>query len=72
MRMSEGRSSRCCRAAVSLLLMLSLPWATWERLILWMAIGVAFYFAYGFRHSRLRTEPGREFAGPATRDSMRT
>ena len=42
-------------AAVSLLLMLSLPWSTWERLMLWMAIGVAFYFAYGRRHSRLRS-----------------
>jgi APA family basic amino acid/polyamine antiporter len=42
-------------ALVSLLLMLSLPRATWERLILWMVIGVIFYFLYGYRHSRLRT-----------------
>jgi APA family basic amino acid/polyamine antiporter len=41
-------------AAVSLVLMLGLPWATWRRLILWMAIGIGFYFAYGYRHSRLR------------------
>ena len=41
-------------AIVSFALMLSLPWATWERLILWMAIGIAFYFAYGYRHSVLR------------------
>ncbi|HET7217668.1 MAG TPA: amino acid permease, partial [Vicinamibacterales bacterium] len=41
-------------ALVSLLLMLSLPRATWERLLLWMAIGVAFYFGYGYRKSRLR------------------
>jgi basic amino acid/polyamine antiporter, APA family len=41
-------------AAVSLILMLGLPRATWERLIIWMAIGVALYFAYGRRHSRLR------------------
>ena len=41
-------------ALVSFLLMLSLPWSTWERLILWMAIGVGVYFAYGFRRSRLR------------------
>ena len=27
-------------AVVSLVLMLGLPWATWERLIIWMAIGV--------------------------------
>ena len=38
--------------------MLSLPWATWDR-ILWMAIGIAFYFAYGYRHSVLRGTPGK-------------
>jgi basic amino acid/polyamine antiporter, APA family len=42
-------------AAVSLVLMLGLPRATWERLIIWMVIGVGLYFAYGYRHSRLRT-----------------
>jgi APA family basic amino acid/polyamine antiporter len=42
-------------AAVSLVLMLGLPWATWRRLMLWMAMGIGFYFAYGYRHSRLRT-----------------
>ena len=41
-------------ALVALVLMLGLPWATWERLIIWMAIGVAVYFAYGYRRSRLR------------------
>ena len=41
-------------AVVSLVLMASLPWATWERLIIWMAIGLAMYFIYGARHSRLR------------------
>jgi basic amino acid/polyamine antiporter, APA family len=41
-------------AAVSLFLMASLPRATWERLIIWMAIGVALYFVYGRRKSRLR------------------
>jgi len=42
-------------AVVSFVLMLSLPWSTWERLILWMAIGVAVYFGYGYRRSRLRS-----------------
>jgi APA family basic amino acid/polyamine antiporter len=41
-------------ALVSLLLMMSLPWSTWERLIIWMALGVMFYFAFGYRNSRLR------------------
>jgi len=41
-------------AAVSLTLMLGLPRATWERLIIWMVIGIAVYLAYGHKHSRLR------------------
>ena len=41
-------------AAVSLILMLGLPRATWERLIIWMAIGIVVYVAYGRSHSRLR------------------
>lgn len=32
----------------------SLPTATWWRLLIWSVIGVAIYFAYGYRHSRLR------------------
>jgi APA family basic amino acid/polyamine antiporter len=43
-------------ATCSVGLMLSLPWESWERLIVWMAIGFAMYFAYGYRHSRLRAE----------------
>jgi basic amino acid/polyamine antiporter, APA family len=41
-------------AAVSLVLMLGLPRATWERLIIWMAVGIVLYFGYGYRRSRLR------------------
>jgi APA family basic amino acid/polyamine antiporter len=41
-------------AAVSLTLMFGLPRATWERLILWMGVGMVVYFVYGRRHSRLR------------------
>jgi APA family basic amino acid/polyamine antiporter len=41
-------------ALVSLVLMLGLPWETWERLIIWMAVGIAIYFGYGWRRSRLR------------------
>jgi APA family basic amino acid/polyamine antiporter len=44
-------------ALVSFVLMLGLPRTTWERLFIWMAIGIAFYFAYGFRRSRLRAAP---------------
>lgn len=41
-------------AAVSLVLMLGLPRATWERLGIWMAIGLVIYAGYGYRRSRLR------------------
>ena len=39
---------------VSLALMAALPAATWERLILWMALGLVIYFGYGQGHSKLR------------------
>ena len=42
-------------AAVSFALMIGLPRATWERLVIWMALGVVLYFGYGRRHSRLQT-----------------
>jgi APA family basic amino acid/polyamine antiporter len=41
-------------ALVSIGLMASLPWQTWERLIVWMVIGVVIYFVYGYRHSEVR------------------
>lgn len=34
-------------------LMVSLPWTTWERLLIWFSLGLAVYFAYGMRKSRL-------------------
>ncbi|MEJ7900680.1 MAG: amino acid permease [Thermomicrobiales bacterium] len=40
-------------------MMASLPWPTWERLIIWMVIGLVIYFAYGKSHSKL----GRMGAG---------
>ncbi len=38
-------------------LMLNLPASTWVRFFIWMAIGVAVYFLYGARNSRLVTDP---------------
>jgi len=32
-------------------LMSSLPWPTWERLLIWLAIGLVIYFAYGMRNA---------------------
>ena len=52
---------------VSLVLMASLPWTTWERLLIWMAIGIVMYFAYGSRHSRLRQEVSVVGPGLGTR-----
>lgn len=37
----------------SVLLMLTLPWDTWLRLIVWMGLGLLIYFVYGARHSVL-------------------
>lgn len=36
--------------------MFALPTNTWERLIIWMAIGLAVYFFYSKKHSKLNTE----------------
>ena len=41
-------------ALVSFMLMASLPGATWMRLVVWMAIGLVIYFAYGYSHSEVR------------------
>jgi APA family basic amino acid/polyamine antiporter len=41
-------------AGFCLLQMFSLPWDTWLRLIIWMAIGFIIYFTYGIKKSKLR------------------
>jgi len=40
-------------ALSALYLMVSLPWPTWRRLIIWFIIGIVIYFSYSHRHSRL-------------------
>jgi APA family basic amino acid/polyamine antiporter len=37
-------------------LMANLTVETWLRFLAWMVIGLVFYFAYGYRHSRMRAE----------------
>jgi APA family basic amino acid/polyamine antiporter len=41
-------------AAACVFIMAGLPWQAWERFFIWLAIGIAIYAAYGYRHSRLR------------------
>jgi len=54
-------------ALVSFGLMAGLPLATWLRLIVWMAIGIALYFAYGYSHSEVRRRDEALAAAGGTR-----
>jgi APA family basic amino acid/polyamine antiporter len=42
-----------------LYLMSSLPFDTWLRLIIWMAIGIVIYFVYSRHHSKVQAEARR-------------
>jgi APA family basic amino acid/polyamine antiporter len=39
-------------------MMMSLPFPTWERLIVWMVIGLFIYFFYSKSHSKLARAEG--------------
>jgi APA family basic amino acid/polyamine antiporter len=41
-------------AGACLYVMKGLPVHAWERFGIWLAVGLALYFAYGYRHSKLR------------------
>src|SRR5436190_1854416 len=41
-------------------LMKSLPWRTWERLIIWFVIGMVLYFGYGVWHSKLASREPKQ------------
>ena len=41
---------------MNLLLMFSLGWENWLRLIVWLAIGLVIYFTYGRHHSIMAGE----------------
>lgn len=41
-------------AAACIYVMAGLPARAWERFGIWMSLGVILYFAYGYRHSKLR------------------
>jgi APA family basic amino acid/polyamine antiporter len=44
-------------AAGCFYVMRGLPQTAWERFGVWLALGVVFYFVYGYRHSKLRRRP---------------
>ena len=45
--------------------MLSLPWSTWERLVVWLVLGLVVYGTYGRRHATARrARPERESMVP--------
>lgn len=50
-------------AAACIYVMAGLPARAWERFGIWMTLGIIFYFAYGYRNSKLRRE--RMNAAPA-------
>jgi len=45
-------------AALCVFVMVGLPGETWWRFAIWLAIGLALYALYGFRHSRLHPGTG--------------
>jgi APA family basic amino acid/polyamine antiporter len=44
-------------AAACVFIMVGLPRTAWERFVIWLAIGLGMYMAYGFWHSRLQRRP---------------
>jgi APA family basic amino acid/polyamine antiporter len=45
------------------LLMSQLPGRTWWRFAIWLTVGLVLYFAYGYRHSRMRDEVSAAVSG---------
>ena len=52
-RIPVGKAVSLLGALASLGLMLSMPRDSWLRLLVWLALGLAWYFGYGFKRSRL-------------------
>jgi hypothetical protein len=52
-------------AISGLALRAALPWPTWQRLLVWFAVGIVIYFFYGVRWSNLAQPPTTD-TKPAT------
>lgn len=53
---------------ISLLMMISLGWETWARLIIWLALGLIVYFSYGRKHSKVQLRNARQQATASMAD----
>jgi APA family basic amino acid/polyamine antiporter len=51
---------------VSTAMMLALPGETWLRLAVWLAIGMAIYFGYGRKHSRVQQQRAKAKSASAS------
>ena len=40
--------------------MTDLPGTTWIRFVVWLLVGLAIYFLYSYKHSRLRDRPATD------------
>jgi APA family basic amino acid/polyamine antiporter len=47
-------------------LMSDLPLSTWIRFVVWLGLGLAIYFLYGYKHSKLRTSGTSGTGGDGT------
>jgi APA family basic amino acid/polyamine antiporter len=54
-----------CGVLTSIALMLFLPVETWERLAIWLLLGMVVYFAYGRRHSKVQALANEGRSGTA-------
>lgn len=55
-----------CGVLVNVTMMLFLPWDTWLRLFVWLALGLVVYFLYGRHHSTLGRNLWQELATQGT------
>ena len=53
-------------AISSLVLMCSLPFATWVRLVVWLVIGLTIYFTYSIKNSKLAQPQPNAVPNPST------